>query len=58
MTKNIMFSEELSPHTCQSFATHFWLVTHSLENAALLDNKNMEKFIHSSASSWSDGHNQ
>ena len=30
-----MFSGKLSRPTCQGFATHFWVATHSLGNAVL-----------------------
>jgi len=36
MTKNHVFNIFSRP-TCQSFATHFWVATHSLGNAALDD---------------------
>jgi len=42
--KKFMLSEKLSRPTCLSFATHFWVATHSLGNTALKSSQNFVQF--------------
>ena len=40
-----MYSKNLSQPPCQSFATYFWVATHSLENAELESFSSYAKLI-------------
>jgi len=55
MRKICVFRKKLSQSTCQSFMTHFWVVTHSLGNADIqhLSNPKMVCFVTVIAISYS-----